>query len=154
MFAAFKQLFDTVAAPSSGDDEHALRLATAVLLVETMRADATVSPVERAHVLDVLRRRFALDASETARLLALGEEAAADAYDYHRFTSLLMRRFDLPRRVQIIELMWQVAYADGELSAHENHLMRKIADLLHVPLPDYAAAKARARQALDAQGRG
>ena len=67
-----------------------------------------------------------------------------DAVGYHEFTSRLKNALGAEQRAKVIEYMWQVAFADGRLDAHENHLMRRIADLLHVGHGDYVAAKARA----------
>jgi uncharacterized tellurite resistance protein B-like protein len=67
------------------------------------------------------------------------------ANDYFQFTSLVNRHFTQEQKLRIVELMWRVAYADAELSAHENHLMRKIGDLLHIAHGDYIAAKMKAK---------
>ena len=69
------------------------------------------------------------------------------ATDYFQFTSLINKQCSLEQKVRIVENMWHVAMSDGHISAHENHLMRKIADLLYVGHADYIAAKQRARQA-------
>ncbi|HRP97300.1 MAG TPA: TerB family tellurite resistance protein [Rhodocyclaceae bacterium] len=149
MLNTLKDLFDTLTNPPAGESpqerEHALQLATAVLLVEIMRSDPDIDDTERDAVIAALRDRFALADDELARLVELAEAAARDAHDYHRFTSCINKGFDAAQRVRIIEYMWQVAYADGHLSAHENHLMRKIADLLYVSHSDYIGAKMRAR---------
>lgn len=129
------------------DDEHTLQLATAVLLVEVMRADPDISKAEREAGIRALREKFALQESEVTSLFELACETSREANDYHRFTSAINRACDRAQRVRIIELMWQVAYADGRLSAHENHLMRKVASLLHVSHGDYIGAKMRAKAA-------
>lgn len=126
-------------------DGHTLQLATAVLLVEVMQADANISAEEVAAVTAILREKFSLTDGEVGALIALGKRTAQDANDFHQFTSLLNRELDLAEKVRVIEYMWQVAYADRHISAHENHLMRKIADLLYIPHGDYVAAKARAK---------
>lgn len=151
MLKTLKDLFDNALSPGmnlpSRSGEHSLQLATAVLLVEVMRANADVGAAERRAVLDALREKFALAEDEVERLLELAASTSETAYDLHRFTSEINRRCDPLRRVRIIEYMWQVAFADGKLCAHENHLMRKVADLLYVSHGDYVGAKARARQA-------
>lgn len=158
MLRTLKDLFDALTTPpaaaSPHEREHALRLATAVLLVEVMRSDPDIDDVERDAVIAALRDKFALADDELARLVELAEATARDAHDYHRFTSCINKGFDAEQRVRIIEYMWQVAYADGHLSAHEQHLMRKIADLLYVSHSDYIGAKMRARdKAGNAAGR-
>ncbi|MDP3873428.1 MAG: TerB family tellurite resistance protein [Pseudomonadota bacterium] len=150
MLRTLKDLFDSFAAPAPLDaaaTEHQLQLATAVLLVEVMRADPDIGDAERAAAMTALRGKFALTDDEIERLLELATSAAREAYDYQRFTALINRAFDAERKAHIIELMWQVAYADGHLHAHESHVMRKVADLLYIPHADYITAKLRARDA-------
>ena len=151
MLRTLKDLFDSLtpepASPSPATREHGLQLAAAVLLVEVMRSDAQIGEAERSAVLSALRQRFALAQDELDRLMELAEQTARDAHDFHSFTSKINDGFDFPQKVRMIEYLWQVAYADGHLSAHENHVIRKIADLLHVPHGAYISAKMRAKQA-------
>mgnify|MGYP003139043251 FL=1 len=154
MLKTLKELFDNALDPGmnlpSERGEHSLQLATAVLLVEVMRADTDLREDERDTAIAALREKFDLSDDEVARLMELAHETSENAYDYHRFTSEIVRRCDMARRVRIIEYMWQVAWADGHLSAHENHLMRKVASLLYISHADYVGAKARARSATGA----
>jgi uncharacterized tellurite resistance protein B-like protein len=149
MLGTLRDLFESLrpapagASPAAAD--HALHLATAVLLVEVMRADAEFTDAERRAVLDGLGDAFALADDERARLLELAEVEAARATDFFGFTSVLNDRFDPGEKVRMVEAMWRVAYADGTLAAHENHLMRRAVDLLHVAHGDAMAAKRRAR---------
>jgi uncharacterized tellurite resistance protein B-like protein len=151
MLRALKDLFDSIAPRAGGtpaDQEHALHLATAVLLVEVMRADPDVAPAERVAVLAALGRKFPLAADELARLVELAEDRARTSNDFFAFTSTINDRFSHPQKVRMIENMWLVAYADGELDANENHLISKVAGLLHVTHGEYIAAKLHAKQAL------
>ncbi len=151
MLQTLKDLFDAVMPPKAGEPperaEHALRLAAAVLLVEVMRSDADLSPGERDAVLSALQARFALSDDESARLLELAHQAAHGATDYFQFTSKVNDAFDMAQKIGLVEQMWRVAYADGILTAHENHVMRRLSDLLHVPHGAYVSAKMRAQQA-------
>lgn len=150
MLRALKDLFDSIAAPPDAqpaDEEHALQLATAVLLVEVMRADPDMKDSERAAVMAALRRKFTLAEDELARLVELAEARARTANDFFAFTSTLNDRFSHPQKVRMVEFMWQVAYADGGLDANENHLISKVAGLLHVTHGEYIAAKLHAKQA-------
>jgi uncharacterized tellurite resistance protein B-like protein len=151
MLRTLKDLFDAFTAPPAGqspaDEAHALQLATAVLLVEVMRADPAITDAERDAVLLALRGKFSLRDDELERLLELAHETAHTAYDYQRFTSLLNERFTQEQKVRVVEAMWQVAYADDHLDAHENHVISKVAGLLHVTHGEYIAAKMRAREA-------
>jgi uncharacterized tellurite resistance protein B-like protein len=131
---------------AAADDEHLLQLATAVMLVEVMRSDATFHDGERLAVLAALRDKFQLTADEAARLAELAETTARAATDLYAFTSRINERFEMPQKLKMIEHMWRVAYADGTLSAHERHVMWRIADLLHVPQGAYQHARQRAQQ--------
>jgi uncharacterized tellurite resistance protein B-like protein len=129
---------------AAADDEHLLQLATAVMLVEVMRSDATFHDDERLAVLAALRDKFQLTTDEAARLAELAETTAQAATDLYAFTSRINERFEMPQKLKMIEHMWRVAYADGTLSAHERHVMWRIADLLHVPQGAYQHARQRA----------
>jgi uncharacterized tellurite resistance protein B-like protein len=145
-----KELFDSLvtAAPAGpAEEEHALQLATAVLLVEVMRAEHDIQPAERQAVLAALRRKFTLSPDELDRLMEVAEEKAQAANDFFAFTSTLNDRFSHEQKVRIVEFMWVVAYADGEIDENENHVISKVAGLLHVTHGEYIAAKLHAKQA-------
>ena len=113
---------------------------------EVMRLDGAAD-AERASVLAAIRAKFELSDEEAATLVTLAEDEARESVGYYQFTSLINARFSAQQKARIVELMWQVAYADATLSAHEQHVIRKVADLLYVPHGDYIAAKRRARGA-------
>lgn len=154
MLKTLKDLFDGLlaAAPGAGtetaaDQDHRLRLATAVLLVEVMRADASWGDAERQAVQAALVEKFALQPDEADRLAELAESTARQATDLFGFTSQLNDRFSLEQKVRMVELMWRVAYADGHLADLERHTLWRVADLLHVPQGAYVLARQRAREA-------
>jgi uncharacterized tellurite resistance protein B-like protein len=149
MLNSIRDFFDRNigASPAPSDERHSIQLATAALLVEVARIDRESTADERAIVLRAVREKFELPADEAARLIELAEAEMKQATDYFQFTSLVNRHFTQEQKHRVIELMWRVAYADAELSAHENHLMRKVADLLHVTHGEYIAAKMRAQAA-------
>ncbi len=153
MLSPFKKLLSQIFMPDDGpsplDDAHSLQLATAVLLVEVMRSDTQVSAPERAATVAALRSRFALSDDELASLLAQAEHTAQSTNDYFRFTSAMNDQCTQAQKIQVVELMWQVAYADGHLDANENHLISKIAGLLHVTHGEYIAAKLHAKAAIN-----
>ena len=150
MLRTLKDLFDAFTGPAEETPQardHALKLATAVLLVEVMRADPASHDTERQAVLASLREKFALQGDELARLVELAEQAARHASDYHQFTSRINDRFSHSEKIRMVEHMWQVAYADDHLHANENQLISKIAGLLHVTHGEYIGAKLRAKEA-------
>jgi uncharacterized tellurite resistance protein B-like protein len=126
--------------------QHALQVATAALLLEMMRMDSTVTEEETTTVATTLQTRFGLSVKELDTLMRLAAEEARQATDYFQFTSLINRHFSQEQKIQVVEYLWQVAFADGHLDAHEQHFMRKIADLLYISHADYVAAKQRARE--------
>ena len=151
MLKTLKDLFNAVlpppAAGAAAPGEHTLELATAVLLVEVMRASPEIGAAERKAVLAALRDKFRLSADEGDRLFELAHRTARNATDFFAFTSRLNEAFTMEQKLRMIEHMWRVAYADGTLSAHENHVMWKVSDLLYIPHGAYVSAKMRARDA-------
>ena len=151
MLKTIKDLFERLSPLAHATDphaeEHALQLATAVMLVEVMRSDATFRDGERAIVLDALRDQFALSADEADRLAEVAEATAEGASDLFGFTSRINDNFDMPQKLRMIEHMWRVAYADGHLNNHERHVLWRVADLLHVPQGAYVHARLRAKEA-------
>ena len=146
MLRVLKDLFDSIAEPQpAARTEHDLHLATAVLLVEVMRADPALGETERVAVVGALRRKFQLADDALDRLVELAHEKARGASDFFAFTSVINDRFSHEQKVRMVEAMWSVAYADGHLDAHENHLISKVAGLLHVTHGEYIAAKIRAQ---------
>ena len=149
MIADIRNFFAQLVEPSAGrpgaDSQHALQLATAALLLEMMRMDGSVTAEETAAVAKALQTQFGLGAAEVGALMALATAEAREATDYFQFTSLINKSFSAEQRIQVIESLWRVAFADGRLDAHEQHFMSKIADLLYVPHSAYIAAKQRAR---------
>ena len=125
------------------------QLATAVLLFDVMRSDDSLGEAERTQAMNALRKRFALSEHALAQLMLQAEQTAKTANDYFSFTSLMNDSFTQEQKIQVVAFMWQVAYADGSIDENENHLVSKIAGLLHVKHGDYIAAKMRAKE--DAQ---
>ena len=132
----------TTAAQGGGN----LQLATAVLLFDVMRSDETIGDAERTQAMNALRRRFALSEEALEQLMAQAEQTAKTANDYFSFTSLINDSFTHEQKIQVVEFMWQVAYADHTVDANENHVISKIAGLLYVSHGEYIGAKMRAKE--------
>ena len=149
MFDALKQLFQgRVSLPADAPEharEHALRLAAAALMFEIVRADANVDEAERTVMRAALQSTFELSPEETDELVRLAEVQSKSAASLYEFTSLVDAGLDAPQKKRIVELLWLVTFADGRKDAQEEHLVRRIAGLLHVPHPDFIDAKLRAR---------
>lgn len=146
---AIRRFFDrNIRDPVAGGaaHEHTLRVATAALLVEITRLDGEITEQEQAKVDAIVRRRFELSSAQARQLIRLAEQEVREATDYYQFTSLINARFTPEQKEHMIEFLWQAAYADGALDRYEEHLVRKIADLIHVPHRVYLATKFRARE--------
>ena len=150
MLQILKDILSQIAGPSEAmtaeQTARQLQLATAVLLVEVMRADPTLAASEHSAVLGALKARFQLTPNQLEDLITLAQTTAQTAYDYQRFTSALNDHFTQPQKIGLVEAMWQVAYADAHLDANENHVISKVAGLLHVTHGEYIAAKMRAKE--------
>ncbi|MGM0595185.1 MAG: TerB family tellurite resistance protein [Pseudomonadota bacterium] len=127
-----------------GDDGHALRLATAALLVEMSRQDEAVHKVEQETIERALRERFDLAGAEVDELCRLAQQEVAEATDYYQFTALIKDHLSVEQKERVVELLWQVAIADGHIDSFEEHMVRRIADLLYLPHSAFIRAKHRA----------
>ena len=138
MFAALRNL---IAELSQGEqrrefEENDYRLAAAALLVHAAMIDGGISDAERIKLSSRLRRRFDLDEAAAETLIEQATDAEREAVDLYRFTSLLTRSLDDAGRRHIVELMWEVVFADGRVSEFEDNLLWRVADLLHVESRD------------------
>ena len=132
-----------VATDQGEDSGGARNLAVAALLVEVLRADYDSSPVERRQVLESAARLLKLDAVRCEALLAGAERQVDAAHDLHQFTSELNRSLSHPEKLELVEQLWRVAQADEVVHKYEEHLIRRVADLLHVSHREFIAAKLR-----------
>jgi len=152
MVRSIKKFFDKYVQPSpdkpEGISEHSLHLATAALLVEMMCADARATDNERKAITAALQSKFSLDPEETQALLNLAEEKIRKATGYYDFTSLINKGFAYPDKVRVVEILWEVAFSDAALDKHEEHMVRKIADLIYVEHKDFIDAKLRVKKKL------
>ena len=132
--------------PPAGGAEHDLRLATAALLFEVVRADGDVKPEERAVMRTAVQSAFQLAGAELDELMAAAEEASRETPSLYEFTRQVDVALGPDQKKRIVELLWLAAFADERKDAHEEHIVRKIAGLLHVSHPDFIDAKLRAKQ--------
>lgn len=130
----------------SGDDN--IQIACAALLVEMMHIDDQLEQEEQDSIVTRLESLFSLMPEQTNALMALAEEQRKAATDYFQFTHLINREFSPEQKLKLIEALWRVAFADGELSMYEEYLVRKVSDLLHVPHTDFIMLKNRVKNEL------
>ena len=133
-----------VATDEDEDPGEVRNLAVAALLVEVLRADYDASPAERRQVLESAGRLLGLDAARCEALLAGAEQQVDGAHDLHQFTSQLNRSLSHSGKLELLEQLWRIAQADDVVHKYEEHLIRRVADLLHVSHREFIAAKLRA----------
>lgn len=121
--------------------EHRLQLAAAALMVEMIHADETVTEHEEQQIRILIKQRFKLSKTEIEDLIGLAHSEKHEATDYYAFTSLLNTHYTQQQKIKLVEDLWQLAYADNELDKYEEHLLRRLADLLHVPHHDFIRTK-------------
>ena len=114
------------------DREAALRLATAVLMIDVARADHVFEESEFDSMLQLIESHFELSPEQAAELVNAAGEKADDMVSLFEFTQLLHKQLDEREKARIVSLLWQVAYADGQLDKYEDALVLKISDLLYV----------------------
>lgn len=127
-----------------GTREQARNLAVAALLVEVLRADYATADAERRQVVESLRGILGLGEAECAELLAEAEQQVDKAHDLHQFTAEINRALPHEEKVRVVEQMWRVARSDETVHKYEEHIIRRVSDLLHVSHREFIAAKLRA----------
>ena len=138
MFERLKKFIaDTTRADEEGafaDDDY--RLCAAALLIHVANVDGKIDPLERARLREIIEQRFELDAAATTRLIERAEQSDREAVDFFHFTNVLKRRLDDAGRHKIIEMMWDVVFADGTATEFEENVVWRVAELLGVPTRD------------------
>jgi len=124
-------------------EESDYRLAAAALLIHASTVDGDMTAVERGKLHDLLKSRFALDEAATEELIDLGTRVEHEAVDLYHFTSLINRSLDDPGRLGIVEMLWEIVFADGRVTEFEDNLMWRVADLLNVSSRDRIALRQR-----------
>jgi uncharacterized tellurite resistance protein B-like protein len=124
-------------------EENDYRLAAAALMIHATTIDGQMTESEREKLRAVLKARFSLDDAATDELIDVGTLTENEAVDLYRFTSLINRSLDEAGRLGIVEMMWEVVFADGRMNEFEDNLMWRAADLLGVSSRDRIALRRR-----------
>lgn len=114
----------------AGNDR--IQVATCVLLLEMAHTDGDLHEVEELLVKDLVQQRFDLSASATAELLELSRQQRQESLDLYQFTMIIHKHFSLDEKLEVMESLWRVVYADGVLDKYEEHLMRQLTTLLRL----------------------
>ena len=121
------------------------QLAAAALLVEVMVIDGNLDEQELASISQTLCQILALSSKQVDELIGLSRDEVAEATSLYQFTREINTHFDAEQKVNLLTAMWRVAFADGYLDKHEESIIRRVADLLHILHSDYIRCKLAAR---------
>ena len=135
------QAFFAAEEPDDVNDEAALHLAAAVLLIEVAKSDHVVRDMQIEQLRDVLKREWALDDSDLSDLLNVAQDAAEAHASLYEQVALVNRNFSAHQKFNLVRGLWEVAYANGELHHHEELLIRRLADLMYVSHTDFIRSK-------------
>lgn len=139
-------------APEFANSSDDLEVAVAALLIEAARMDDQFDAAERAAIERVLAEKFDLAPDAVHDLVTAAERAVRQSTQFFPFTREIVKRISHEDRGHILEMMWEVAYADGVLDPHEDMLLRRIAGLIHVSDTERGLARQRALEKLKARG--
>ena len=148
MLGKLKELFQQGSNPLTGTSSNEMQLATAALLIEAAQLDGEYSVEEQGKISSLLQKHFKLDETTAGTLIKQAEDKSDNSIQIFGFTRVISDHCTNEERIEIIELLWAVVYADGELHPYEGNLMRRIAGLLHVSDRDSGDARKRALRSL------
>jgi uncharacterized tellurite resistance protein B-like protein len=146
MLDGLRQFIADVVAPSEQGrtfDETGYRLAATALLIHVVSLDGEPSEVETRKLHGLIESHFALDRGSADRLITAATRVEGEAVDLYHFTSVIMREVDDAGRLRIVEMMWELVYADGEVSEFEDNVVWRAADLLGISSRDRIELKHR-----------
>lgn len=150
MFSSLRQLFvEQLSSEKQGDhSEHSVRMASAALMIEIARADFQVDHDELRHIESLLRASLDITEQEIVELVSLAQQESQEATSLHEFTQLINQNYSAQEKIRLMEFLWRVAYADGDLDKYEEYMLRKISDLLYISHSDYIKAKLKVQDSL------
>jgi len=150
MLAAITSFFESCLKPDKADTPAStadkLHLACAALMLELCQADQSMDDSEQRILQNILKRTFNLNEAALTTLWDLAHAEARNATSLFQFTSLINESYAYPEKVRLLQYMWEVARADGRIDRYEEHLIRKIADLLYLTHGDFIRAKLTSKQ--------
>ena len=149
MIEQIKQFFNNNLSIDAGNasarDDDTLKLTTAALLIEVSRADYEFDAAEKTSIINTLRDTFDLSGDELDHLVKMAEQQVQDSTSLYQFTRLVNDYYEYDQKLALIGAMWQVAFADNNLDRYEEHMIRKVAELIYISHQDFIAQKQLAR---------
>ena len=145
----FEKNFVSESPSSAGDSEaNASQIALAALMIEVAEADYEDAPEEREAILTIVKTSLSLNTDKAEEIITLAREEHANSTDYFQFTRLINDSFSAKQKIALIENLWEIAFADQVLDKYEEHVIRRISDLIYVSHSDFMATKLRVKAKL------
>ena len=142
----FKKIFQTDESKDPVVDDKTSTKACIALLLETSMADEILDESELMTLKRTLQKDFQINEDEIDELIDLSKENVEDSTSLYEFTRDINDNFDAVERVKLIESMWKIAYADGNIDKYEEHIIRKVSNLIYVAHSDFIKAKLSAKE--------
>ncbi|MDF1645142.1 MAG: TerB family tellurite resistance protein [Pseudomonadales bacterium] len=151
MLKKIQSFFETHLNPSTTDGseqsrDHVVKLTSSALLIELIKVDHEVTEEEQAAVFQALKNGFGLEQQELDELVELAEAEVKDATSLYQFTSLVNEHYNTEEKSQLLEALWHVAFADGNIDRYEENLIRRVCELIHLSHSDFIQAKIKAQK--------
>ena len=142
----FKKIFQNEESEEPTIDDKTSIKACVALLLETSMADEILDESELMALKNTLQKDFQINEDEIDELIDLAKENVEDSTSLYEFTRDINDNFDAAQRVKLIESMWKIAYADGNIDKYEEHIIRKVSNLIYVAHSDFIKAKLSAKE--------
>ena len=143
----FKEFLDRLLHPSAADQASiSLDMATAVLMVEVMAADHDWKDSEAEAIKRLLQSQFNLTTEDVDELFYEARHAQQETNDLYTFTKQINANFTKAQKYELLVNLWRVAYSDQHVAVYENHVIRRLADLLRLEHSQFIQAKQEARK--------
>lgn len=139
-------------APDSGLND--VQLAAAALMSHVIQADGVLRPIEKQRFEEVLSETYAISGAELNKLIKAAFVADSEAVDFYQFTSVLMNSLDETQRINFIEMLWEMVYADGVRHEMEDNVVWRVSELLGVSGRDRVLMRQRVQARLGTHGFG
>ena len=149
MLSSIKRFFESKISHSEDENSSSIKkidLACAALLIEVINSDNELDERESKEFIETLRESLSLSEEELNELVKLAESEANQATSLYEFTRLINDEYEYEEKVGLIENMWRIAFSDEQLDKYEEHLIRKISDLIYVSHSDFIKTKLNVRK--------
>jgi len=141
MLKRLKIVLQEVLAAQEIEEANALPMACALLMFEILRADYRADAAELNKISQHIRTAFGFSQDEARRLMQQAQQQSDEMVSLHEVVRTINEAYSADEKRNLLKMLWDVAYADGELDSNEEYTLRRLADLLHVPHRDFIKTK-------------